>query len=521
MSASPLEGSPPHPSPGSSPGQAPFRPSGAKRESRLRSSPSPPGGEDRSGAGNGASARFPVFLNLAGKRVVLIGGGGEAAAKARLLLPAAPELHVFADDAGEELHEMAAAGAVTLHRCAPAVADLFGARLCIVALNDNAAAEAACALAREAGVLVNAVDRPDLCDFIIPALVERTPVTIAIGTDGAAPALARDLRARVEAAVPPGYAALAALCRAWRPEVMRRLQTRESRRRFWDGVIAGPEAAAALDGDIERAAVLLRARLDAVCRGAAPPARGRVSLVGAGPGDLELLTLRAVRALKSADVVLYDALIDRSILGLARRDARRIDVGKRCGRHAMRQEAINRLIVRHAQAGAHVVRLKGGDPFVFGRGGEELEELRAAGIAVEVIPGITAACAAAARLGIPLTHREVARTLHFVTGHGSDGPVPGLDWRALAAGDGTIAAYMAGHTIDRVAARLIAAGLDAATPAVAIENASRPGERHIRAPLALLPSILAEAGFEGPTLVLIGRVVGLARQAEAELRVAA
>jgi uroporphyrin-III C-methyltransferase len=244
--------------------------------------------------------------------------------------------------------------------------------------------------------------------------------------------------------------------------------------------------------------------------GAAPPT-GRVSLVGAGPGDPELLTVRAMRVLQCADVVLYDALIDPAVLDLARRDARRIDVGKRCGRHAMSQAAINGLLLEHARRGAHVVRLKGGDPFVFGRGGEELDCLRAAGVAVEIIPGVTAACAAAAGLGIPLTHRDIARSLHFVTGHGSDGTLPGQDWTTLARGDGTIAAYMAGRTIATVAARLIAAGLAGSTPAVAVENASRTNERHLYGTLAELPAALAARGFDGPVLVLIGRVVGLAQ----------
>ena len=243
--------------------------------------------------------------------------------------------------------------------------------------------------------------------------------------------------------------------------------------------------------------------------------------MGAGPGDPELLTLRAVRALKRADVVLYDALVDPAVLDIARRDARRIDVGKRCGRHAMHQSAINQLILDHACAGAHVVRLKGGDPFVFGRGGEELDALRAAGVPVEVIPGITAACAAAARLGIPLTHRDVARSLHLVTGHGSDGHVPGLDWRTLASGEGTVAAYMASRTLRPVAARLMAAGLAGSTPAVAVENATRPGERRLFGTLADLADSLETAGMTGPTLVLIGRVVALHGAGEVAERAAA
>lgn len=240
---------------------------------------------------------------------------------------------------------------------------------------------------------------------------------------------------------------------------------------------------------------------------------GRASLVGAGPGDPELLTLKAVRALREADVVLYDALIDPAILEHASPRARKIDVGKRCGRHTLNQAAINRLILEHARAGAHVVRLKGGDPFVFGRGGEELECLRAAGVPVQVIPGVTAACAAAASLGMPLTHRSVARSLHFVTGHGADGTLPPIDWQALAASQGTIAAYMASRTLGDMAARLIAAGMAGATPAVAVENASRPGERALFAPLAELPAELVTHGFHGPTLILIGDVVPLARRA--------
>ena len=248
---------------------------------------------------------------------------------------------------------------------------------------------------------------------------------------------------------------------------------------------------------------------------------GSVSLVGAGPGDPDLLTLRAIKAIQRADVVLYDALIDLGILDFARPDARRIDVGKRCGRHAMQQAAINRLIVKHARSGAHVVRLKGGDPFIFGRGGEELDSLRAAGIPVDVVPGVTAACAAASSLQIPLTHRDMARSVHFVTGHASNGEVPGHDWIALARSGGTNAAYMSHRTLPAVAASLIEAGLPASTPAVAVENASRPDEAHLFGTLATLPGLLAARGFTGPTLVLIGQVVGLAKPAGMRLEAAA
>lgn len=242
---------------------------------------------------------------------------------------------------------------------------------------------------------------------------------------------------------------------------------------------------------------------------------GRATLVGAGPGDPELLTLKALRALADADVVLYDKLVDPSVLDLAPRGARRIDVGKRCGRHAMSQAAINALLVREVRAGGHVVRLKGGDPFVFGRGGEELEALRAAGAAVEVVPGITAALAAAARLGLPLTHRGLARGLHLITAHGAEEDLPAHDWRALAEAGGTLAVYMGSQTLPRVAAVLIDAGLAPETPAIAVENASLPGERRIPATLGGIAAAVAAAAVEGPTLVLIGAVVALAGSATA------
>ncbi len=237
---------------------------------------------------------------------------------------------------------------------------------------------------------------------------------------------------------------------------------------------------------------------------------GRASLVGAGPGAVDLLTVRAVQAIQSADVLLYDKLVGAEVLALAPAGARRIDVGKRCGRHAMSQAAINALIVRHAQAGAHVVRLKGGDPFVFGRGGEELESLRLAGVPTEVVPGITAALAAAARLGIPLTHRGASRSLHLITAHGADDRLPEHDWTALARAGGTLAVYMGKRTLPLLAERLLAAGMAADTPAIAVENATLPNERRMLGTLVGLAEMVAAAGLDGPTLVLIGAVVAMA-----------
>lgn len=467
------------------------------------------------------ASSFPVFLRLDGRRVLVVGNGDEAIAKIRLLLPTGAKIAVVAPEPCDALIELAAEEQIELRHRDFDPADLTGVRLCIVALSDERAARSVADAAAAADVLVNVVDCPSLSDFTVPAIVDRSPVTVAIGTEGAAPCLARDLRSRIEAVVPPGIAVLAALCRDWRARVAAALPDRTQRRRFWDAVMQGPDAQAALDGKRGEAERLLAARLISACAGHNQPMRGSATLVGAGPGDPELLTLRAVRALKHADIVMYDALIDPAILDLARRDARRIDVGKRCGRHAMSQAAINRLILQLAQSGAHVVRLKGGDPMVFGRGGEELDCLRAAGVPVEVIPGVTAACAAAARLAIPLTHRHIARSLHLITGHGADGSVPAHDWAGLARAGGTIAAYMAARTLPTVSARLIAAGLPATTPSVAIQNASRSDERRLFASLAELPGLLAAQGFDGPTLVLIGTVVELAVNRTAELACAA
>lgn len=453
---------------------------------------------------------FPIFLDLAGAAVLVVGGGDPAAAKCRLLLGTGAAIRLVAPAPAAELEHLAEAGRISLLRRDFLPEDLEGARLCYIALDDMAAAATVVAEARRRGVLVNAVDRPELCDFSAPAIVDRGPMTIAIGTAGLAPALARNLRARVERAVPPAFGALAALCGRWRARVARMLADREARRRFWDEALEGPEAAAALAGDERTAERMIGARLAAAAAKACLPRRGRASLVGAGPGDAGCLTLDALRAIQQADVILYDSLVGPGVLDLARRDARRIDVGKRCGRHAMSQAAINRLLVEQARSGAHVVRLKGGDPSVFGRGGEEAEALRAAGFAVEIIPGVTAALAAAARLGIPLTHRGVSRALHLLTAHGSDDKLPAHDWAALARAGGTLAIYMGARTLPGLAARLLAAGMPPDTPAVAVENASLPGERRLFGTLAGIGRMVAAAAGDGPTLVLIGEVVALA-----------
>jgi uroporphyrin-III C-methyltransferase / precorrin-2 dehydrogenase / sirohydrochlorin ferrochelatase len=369
----------------------------------LTPTPAPP----PEGAAAGEPAYFPIFLDLGEAPVLVVGGGSEAKAKAEALTRAGARVTVIATQACPGIAALAAARALNLRRRDFAESDLEGMRLCIVALADPAATAAITAAARGRGVLVNAVDRPGLSDFIVPAVVERGPVRIAISTGGSSPALARDLRARIEAAVPTGYARLARFCARWRARAAARLRRRELRRQFWQAVLAGGEADAALAGDTAAADRLIAARLGAAAQSGETGPRGAVALVGAGPGEAELLTLQARRALERADVILHDPGVAPEILALARREALRIDVGRR--RHKQRRsgEAIDRLAAKHALRGARVVRLVAGDPVLLARASPALDRLRRRDIPVDIMPGISAASAGRARL------------LRLVAGHGA------------------------------------------------------------------------------------------------------
>ena len=358
------------------------------------------------------------------------------------------------------------------------------------------------------GVPVNVVDRPSLCTFIWPAIVDRDPVTIAISSGGTAPVLARSIRARLEALLPANLGRLARFAEDFRAAVKAINPPGPARRRFWDRFFAGPIAEAVLAGDERRVRERMLTLINR--RGEASAEEGIVHLVGAGPGDPELLTLRALRVLQEADVIVHDRLIGPRILDYARRDADRIYVGKAPGSHARTQDEINGLLASHARAGRRVARLKGGDPFVFGRGGEEREYLLRQGLRVEVVPGVTAATGCAAAAGIPLTHRDQAQTLTIVTAHGRDGE-PDLDWRALARDRQTLAIYMGASTAGRAARRLIEHGRDPATPAAVIANGTLAEQRTAAGELQDLERLAREAG-SGPALILIGEVV---RHAEA------
>jgi uroporphyrin-III C-methyltransferase / precorrin-2 dehydrogenase / sirohydrochlorin ferrochelatase len=454
-----------------------------------------------------ALATLPVFLKLRGRKAVLAGGSEPALWKAELLAAAGALVTVYARDPVDGFAALAADppdGAVSVELRDWRDGDLDGAAIAIGALTEDAEADRFVAAAQRAGVPVNVVDRPEFCAFQFGAIVNRSPLVVAISTDGAAPVFGQAIRSRIEALLPQGFKRWAEAARSWRREGERLGPDIAARRRFWERfterALAMPERVPA-QADLES----LIAEVKPGGGGTQPVSRGFVTLAGAGPGDPELLTLRAVRALRTADVVLYDALVTPEVLDFARRESERVLVGKIGYGPACKQTEINRLMIAHARAGKRVVRLKSGDPLIFGRGGEEIADLRAAGIAFDVVPGITAAQGAAARLGVSLTHRDTANRLQFITGHSRDGRLPGnLDWQALADPDATTVVYMANRTLAELRDRLTSHGLPATTPAIAVIRATRPDEHIVRSTIDSLPGDLAQAAISGPCLVLIG-----------------
>ncbi len=447
---------------------------------------------------------LPVFFDVRGRDCLLVGGGEVAARKAELLLRAGCRLTVVAPEAGPTLAALAAAGELQHRAAAFSSSDIAGNTLVFAATDDRAVNAAVAAAARERGVPVNVADDPGHCDFILPSVLDRSPLLIAVSTGGAAPVLARALRARLETLIPPGYGRLAALLERFRGRLKERLPM-GARRRFVEQVIEGPVAELVFAGRETEAAEMLQQAIES----ADPRApRGEVSLIGAGPGDPDLLTFRALRLMQRADVVLYDRLVPDGILDLVRREAERIYVGKRRDYHALRQEEINDLLVFHARAGRHVVRLKGGDPFVFGRGGEEIATLAAEGVSFQVVPGITAANGCAAYAGIPLTHRDYAHSVLFVTGHRRDGGVD-LDWDALARPAQTVVIYMGLESVDIICRELQRHGVPARMPVALIERGTTPAQRVLTGTLQSLPSLVARQEIHAPTLLIVGEVVSL------------
>jgi uroporphyrin-III C-methyltransferase / precorrin-2 dehydrogenase / sirohydrochlorin ferrochelatase len=448
-------------------------------------------------------ARLPAFFALAGKRAVVAGGGQAAAWKAELLSAAGAAVDVFSAQASEEMRALAVAppgGTVSLHARAWSAADISGAAIAVAECDDDHEAARFAAAARAAGVLVNVIDRPTFCDFSFGAIVNRSPLVIGISTDGAAPVFGQAIRAKIEALLPKGFARWAEAARSWRPRVQALALSFRGRRTLWETfaarAVAAPDSAPS-ESDF---AALLTTRDTA-------PAAGCVILVGAGPGDPELLTLRAVRALQSADVILFDHLVSPAILDFARREAKKMLVGKTGHAPSCKQDDINALMVSLAKAGRRVVRLKGGDPMIFGRADEEIAACRAAGIDVDVVPGITTAQAAAGRLKVSLTRRSQARRVQYITGHGRDGELPSdIDWKSIADPTATTVVYMPVKTLPALVAQACAVGLDPATPAVAVAYVSRAEERTIAATIADLPALLTAEAPAGPVIVMIGSV---------------
>jgi uroporphyrin-III C-methyltransferase/precorrin-2 dehydrogenase/sirohydrochlorin ferrochelatase len=450
-------------------------------------------------------ARLPLFFALDGKRAVIAGGSAAAAWKAELLSAAGARVDVFAAAASEEMTALAAdapRGPIAVHAQTWRADDLASAAIAIGDFEDASEAERFALAARTAGVPVNVIDKPAFCDFSFGAIVNRSPLVIGISTDGAAPVFGQAIRAKIEALIPLSFKHWAAAAARLRPLVAAKRLSFRARRSFWERFAdRAVEAPGALPDESEFVALLSEAE------GAATE-HGRVTLVGAGPGDPELLTLRAVRALQSADIILFDDLVGPGVLDFARREAKKMLVGKTGYGPSCKQSEINDLMVSLAKTGRRVVRLKGGDPMIFGRANEEIAACAAAGIAIDVVPGITSAQAAASRLGVSLTSRGEARRLQYITGHDRGGQLPGdIDWTSVADPAATTVVYMPKKTLGELASRAITQGLDPTTPAVAMANISRPNETTIAATIGALPAKLAAADLSGPVLVLIGRAM--------------
>lgn len=450
---------------------------------------------------------FPVFLDLKQRRCLLVGGGEVASRKGQMLSRAGAVLRVVAHEISDELAALVQQGGGEMALRDYASSDLEGCVLVIAATDDEALNTRISADAQARFMPVNVVDDPAKCSYITPAIVDRSPLVIAISSGGESPVLARLVRAKLETLIPAAYGRLAALASAWRERVKQRFAPGDGRRRFWEKILEGPVAGLAMSGRIEAAEALLQQTLEA---DNTDTMVGEVYLVGGGPGDPELLTLKALRLMQQADVVLYDRLVSDAVMDLVRRDAERIYVGKRRHDHSMPQQEINQLLVTLALEGKRVLRLKGGDPFIFGRGGEEIELLAEQGIPFQVVPGITAASGCAAYAGIPLTHRDHAQSVRFVTGHlKSDNP--NLHWPELAEKSQTLVFYMGLPGLADICHTLIRHGRDPATPVALIEKGTLPEQRVITGDLTTIAGLVDQQQVRAPTLFIVGDVVRLHR----------
>ncbi len=452
--------------------------------------------------------QLPIFLKVNGKRTLIVGNGVSAARKADLLLRAGSDLTIVAPRLGEELSQLAETYSFKHQATELSAADLHGCLVVFACSSDDSVNQKLRGFAAVAGILVNVSDKTEECDFIMPALVDRTPLLIAISSGGTSPLLVRMLKARFETTIPAAYGRLAEFAGSYRDRIKKLVPNLTRRRRFWEAMVSGPVAEHIYSSQIEQAESLMETQLQEAAVAGDQPPLGEVYLVGTGPGDPDLLTFRALRLMQQTDVVLYDRLIGEGILNLVRRDAKRIYVGKLKNDHTVSQEEIGRMLIDLAKQGKRVLRLKGGDPFVFGRGGEEIEALSENGIAFQVVPGVTAANGCAAYAGIPLTHRDHAQACVFVTGHEKDGELK-LNWKSLIQPRQTVVLYMGLSSLGAITRGFLANGADPATPAAVIENGTRNGQRVITGTLESLLDKASMAKVKSPALIIVGSVVSL------------
>ena len=449
---------------------------------------------------------FPIFIHIKNRPCLVVGGGSIAARKVALLRKAQADVTVVSPELCAELQKLNDEQHISHISREFEEFDLETCVLVIAATNQRVVNQRVSELANQLRLPVNVVDNPDLCSFIMPSIIDRSPVVIAVSTGGSSPVLARLIRTKLEGSIPSAYGRLAKLVEGFRDKVKTAFPNVESRRGFWEKILAGTVAELVFTGHEKEAEAMLDKAIDDGAEN--PDIPGEVFLVGAGPGDPDLLTFRALRLMQQADVVVYDRLVSPAIMELVRRDAEIVYVGKERDKHTMQQENINQLLVRLAKEGKRVLRLKGGDPFIFGRGGEEIEELAQEGIKFQVVPGITAANGCSSYAGIPLTHRDYAQSCVFVTGHLKDGSVD-LNWQALAQPNQTVVFYMGLHGAPTLCKEMVAHGLPASTPVALVEQGTTPQQRVYTATLDTLLDVIASKDIKPPTLIIVGEVVTL------------
>jgi uroporphyrin-III C-methyltransferase/precorrin-2 dehydrogenase/sirohydrochlorin ferrochelatase len=448
---------------------------------------------------------FPIFLDIKNKTALVVGGGDVASRKVSLLLNAQGRVQVVSPKLCASLQALLEEGKISHEQREFTVADLDGALLVIAATDDTEVNRLISEQAQARNIPVNVVDQPELCSFVVPSIIDRSPVVAAVSTGGASPVLARLIRSRLETLIPAGYGRLAKLARQFRGQVKAKFDRPADRRIFWEKVLQGGVAERVFSGHMEEANAAME---KALAESNEPTPTGEVYLVGGGPGDPDLLSFRALRLMQQADVVVYDRLVAKPILELTRKDADRIYVGKERNVHAMRQEEINALLVELAKQGKRVVRLKGGDPFIFGRGGEEIDTLSAEGIPFQVVPAVTAASGCAAYSGIPLTHRDYAQSVTFVTGHLKDGTM-NLNWEQLAQPHQTVVFYMGLMGLPVICKELMARGVPPEKPIALVQQGTTEKQRVYTGTLATINEIVEREQPKPPTLIIVGEVVEL------------